>query len=124
MTRSGDRQYPNAVSLILIDADGKRRRLYLRSLQQVDSSAEQSLLVPVPVGASFSLPVDLDNYFSTSEGFGYKVMPGTYLVEAQLLGAGQFPSFREMDPQGRRFIGIKDDFPPTTNKLRIEVPSR
>jgi hypothetical protein len=41
-----------------------------------------SLVVPIPIGSTFSIPVDLEKYGP----FGYKLKPGTYSLEARLTG--------------------------------------
>jgi hypothetical protein len=62
MARDGKQQYPTAVSLILIDARSLQRLELNRPCQVVDAEKE-TLYLPLPVGASFSFSVDLDNYW-------------------------------------------------------------
>jgi hypothetical protein len=46
-----------------------------------------TFVLPLPVGATFSIPVDLDKYFSAaSREYDYKLTPGTYSLEAQFTG--------------------------------------
>jgi hypothetical protein len=47
------------------------------------------LIVPLPVGSTFSIPVDLEKYWAAaSKEFEYKLKPGTYFLEAQFSGIG------------------------------------
>jgi hypothetical protein len=86
MARGGKQQYPTAVSLILIDARSLQRLELNRPCQVVDAEKE-TLYLPLPVGASFSFPVDLDNYWVvTSKESDYKLKPGTYWLAAHLNG--------------------------------------
>ena len=88
--------------------------------------------LPVPVGATFSFPVDLHNYWAASpKEFEDKLKPGTYSLEAQFIGfigtdhrlplagvRGQVlllqASFDMVNP---KIGGL-----PTSNKLQFEVP--
>lgn len=58
MLANDRKQYPNAIVLILTDQDGKSRRLELRD-PAVIAGRMDPLIVPLPVGSSYSLPVDL-----------------------------------------------------------------
>jgi hypothetical protein len=64
MNRNGGHQYPNAISLILEDAQGQPQRLELKKSFQVSDARKAGLFLPLPVGATFSFPVDLDNYWA------------------------------------------------------------
>jgi len=78
MLANGRKQYPNAIVLILTDQDGKSRRLELRD-PAVIAGRMDPLIVPLPVGSSYSLPVDLDRYWAAaSREFEYKLNPGNY----------------------------------------------
>jgi hypothetical protein len=80
------RQYPDAVTLILTDAQGKVRRLQLGS-GHIVGGRPYPLVVPLPAGSTFSIPVDLDKYWVAEPvEFDYKLKPGNYSIEAQFTG--------------------------------------
>jgi hypothetical protein len=61
----------NAVVLALTDAQGKSRRLELREPTFIAGRMDPFVL-PIPVGATFSIPVDLDKYWAAeSKEFDY-----------------------------------------------------
>ena len=62
MLANGKRQYPNAVALTLTDAQGKSRRLDLREPAMIAGRLDP-FVVPIPVDATFSVPVNLDRYW-------------------------------------------------------------
>src|SRR5277367_5583336 len=80
MLANGKKQYPNAVVLTLIDAQGKSRQLDLREPFSVGGRLDP-LVLPIPAGAAFYIPVDLDKYWAAaSKEFDYKLKPGSYLL--------------------------------------------
>jgi hypothetical protein len=88
MTHNGERQYPTAVSLILANSQGESQRLELKGFRQVSGSANETLFPPLPAGAAFSLPVDLDSYWSAaSKEFDRSLKPGSYSLVAQFNGS-------------------------------------
>jgi len=102
MLANGKRQYPNAVVLALTDAQGKSRRLDLREPAFIAGRMDPFVL-PIPVGATFSIPVDLDKYWAAeSKEFDYKLKPGTYLLEAQFTGRGVSRQEANLDVPGER----------------------
>lgn len=93
MTGHAAEQYPTAVSLILVDAQGSEEWLELKRPHQVNDAKNEPLLLPLPVGATFSFGVDLENYWTpTLKESAYTRKPGTYLLAAHLAG------FRRADP--------------------------
>lgn len=83
MLANGKKQYPNAVALTLTDAQGKSRRLDLREPWYI-AGRLHPLVLPIPAGAAFSIPVDLDKYSAAaSKEFDYKLKPGNYSLAAQ-----------------------------------------
>lgn len=64
MTGHGAEQYPTAVLLILVDAQGSEEWLELKRPHQVNDAKNEPLLLPLPVGATFSFGVDLENYWT------------------------------------------------------------
>jgi hypothetical protein len=138
MSRNGGQQYPNAVSLILEDAHGLPQRLELKKSFQGSSAGSEALFLPLPVGATFSFPVDLDDYWTpTSKESDSRLKPGIYWLAAQFTGfngnrvilAAQgavqpgppilaVRTFDTVNPESA--LGA----PPISNTLRFEVPSR
>jgi hypothetical protein len=100
MLANGKKQYPNAVVLTLIDAQGKSRRLDLREPFAIGGRVDP-LVLPIPAGATFSVPVDLGKYWAAaSKEFDYKLKPGSYLVEAQFTGKGVSQQEANLDVKG------------------------
>jgi len=90
MLANGKKQYPDAVVLTLTDVrSGKARRLVnIREPMAIDGRVDP-LIVPLPVGSTFSIPVDLSNYWPTAPTEpDYKLEPGNYRLEAQFIGRG------------------------------------
>jgi hypothetical protein len=104
MLANGKRQYPNAVVLSLTDATGTSRQLNLREPFAVAGRLDPFIL-PMPVGASFSFSVDLDNYWAANSGeFGYKLKPGSYSIQAQLTGKSVSQQDANLDVKGIALI--------------------
>jgi hypothetical protein len=135
MTHDGKQQCPTAVSLILIDAR-LLQRLELNSSCQVSDAGKETLYLPLPVGASFSFPVDLDNYrVATLKESDYKLKPGTYWLAAHLNGfirTGPRYDARTQSVPGEtahvyRELMDQETYlnpPPISNKVEFQVPSR
>ena len=97
---NGKKQYPNAVVLAITDSQGKTRRFTLRE-PAIVAGRMDPLILPIPVGASFSISVDLDKYWAAASGeFDYKFKPGTYSLEAQFTGKGVSQREANLDVQG------------------------
>ena len=117
MLDNGRKQYPTAVFLNLTDAQGKSRRLDLIGPPSVGGRLD-TFVLSLPVGATFSMLVDLDKYFAAaSKEYDYKPTPGTYSLEAQFTGKG-VP--RDID----LLIGHYWEGTVKSNRLRFEVPNQ
>ena len=117
MLDNGRKQYPTAIFLNLTDAQGKSRRLDLIGPAGVGGRVD-TFVLSLPVGATFSMPVDLDKYFAAaSKEYDYKPTPGTYSLEAQFTGKG-VP--RDMD----LLLGHYWEGTVKSNQLRFEVPNQ
>jgi len=117
MLDNGRKQYPTAIFLNLTDTQGKSRRLDLIEPADVAGRLDPFVL-SLPVGATFSMPVDLDKYFApSSEEYDYKPTPGTYSLEAQFTGKG-VP--RDMD----LLLGHYWEGTVKSNRLRFDVPKK
>lgn len=125
MTRNGEQQYPTALSLIIVDAQGESRLLELKIPLQVRDAGRETLTLPLSVGATFSVPVDLDDYWApTFKGF-YTLKPGTYSLAAQF-NRMPFPKriFVVQAVGQRSFDMVNPRDGSTSNTLQFEVPSR
>ena len=125
MTRNGEQQYPAALSLIIVDAQGESRLLELKIPLQVRDAGRETLTLPLSVGATLSVPVDLDDYWApTFKGF-YTLKPGTYSLAAQF-NRMPFPKriFVVQAVGQRSFDMVNPRDGGTSNTLQFEVPSR
>ncbi|MGA7221525.1 MAG: hypothetical protein WA867_20040 [Candidatus Acidiferrales bacterium] len=117
MLDNGRKQYPTAIFLNLTDTQGKSRRLDLIGPAGVAGRLDPFVL-SLRVGATFSMPVDLDRYFAAaSKEYEYKPTPGTYSLEAQYTGKG-VP--RDMD----LLLGHYWEGTVKSNRLRFDVPKQ
>lgn len=120
---NGRRQYPKDIILILTDSQGKARRFDLRGPAHVAGRMDP-LIVPLPVGSTFSIAVDLDKYWAAaSKEFEYKLKPGTYFLEAQLSGRGLTQQEAKLDVKGLALMPYWTGSI-TSNRLRFEVSGR
>ena len=117
---NGRKQYPKDIILILTDSQGKARRFDLRGPAHVAGRMDP-LIVPLPVGSTFSIAVDLDKYWAAaSKEFEYKLKPGTYFLEAQLSGRGLTQQEANLDVKGLALMPYWTGSI-TSNRLRFEV---
>jgi hypothetical protein len=137
MARNGEQQYATAVSLILADPQGKPHWLELKRSLLGGDARREPLFLPLPVGGTFSFPVELENYWDgTSNEINYKLKPGTYRLAAHLAGfieTANRATFRTEGPgfqpiAGRSFDTVNPEIslgpPPISNTLQFEVPVR
>jgi hypothetical protein len=136
----GRHQYLTAVSLILEDEQGELQWLELRRSVPVGDPGTETVALPLPVGAVFSFPVDLDDYrlATSKESAAQKLKPGTYLIAAHLKGFSRVVRVAEPGVGVPvRFVepGLLSRFDtvnpetglgpaPVSKALRIEIPSR
>jgi hypothetical protein len=137
MSRDGERQYLDAVSLILEDPEGKPQRLELKKFFPTGDAGTR-LFLPLPVGATFSFPMDLRDYRAvTSKEFDSRLKPGTYWLAAQFIGIRNNSVILSAQGPGqagppilavRTFDIVNPESalgsPPISNTLRFEVPNR
>lgn len=122
MLANGRRQYPTAVILNITDSQGIHRRFDLIGPPGVAGRIDPFVL-PLPVGGTFSIPVDLDKYWaSASKDFDYKLPPGAYWIEAQFMGKSVSEREANLDSKNVSLFpyweGIVD-----SNELRFEIAS-
>ena len=93
MRADGSKQYPDRVHLLLTDTRGKLLELDMQPLgRAVGLSAGQlvPMLVPLPVGATFAFPVDLEDYYAPKQNIWSMDLPtGRYTLSAAYTGIGQ-----------------------------------
>ena len=79
----------DAIVLTLRDTHGKSRPLQLREPFTVAGQVDP-LVLPLPAGATFSIPVDFDKYLvmPRPEESDFRLQAGTYTLEAQFTGKG------------------------------------
>jgi hypothetical protein len=120
MLANGRRQYPNAIVLTITDSLGKARRFDLREPAYIAGRVDP-LIVPLPVGSTFSVPVDLDKYWAaTSKEFEYKLERGPYLLEAQFSGKAVPQQQANLDVKGIALMPFWMGSI-TSNRLQFEV---
>ena len=131
MAPAGPKEYATAISLTLFNSDGTPLRLEHIQATDENEATEKPLLLPLPSGATFSIPVHLENYRVTGfAGSRYEMKPGTYSIQARFNG---FNAATEIDPLPRaRILDGRFDEPfdrvvtdpvgsLTSNKLRFEI---
>jgi hypothetical protein len=134
MASDGTSQCPSAISLLLANSGGKPYRLERRGCLGSLREGKRTLFIPLPTGATFSLPLSLDTYWALgSTDFSPKLKPGTYSIVAQfsnLEGAQNFPPFtqgagRQVPITERPFDTVNSQRTrvPTSNVLQFEVGS-
>lgn len=121
------RQYPTSISLILHNAQGESQRLELKSSVEEGTAGNKTLLLPLPAGASFSLPIDLENYWAAaSKQSVYDLKPGAYSLEAEFVGLVETSDLAQLIRPGLRqvtfdrVIGM-DPLTHISNKVQFEV---
>jgi hypothetical protein len=117
MLANGKKQYPNNIFLTLTDAQGTSRRLDLIGPGIIAGRLDPFVL-PIPVDATFSIPVELDKYFAaTSKERDYKLTPGTYSLKAEFIG-------KDVAHDLDLLLASYWNGTVTSNQLRFEVLSR
>jgi len=119
MLANGRRQYADAITLLLGFPSGSKQRLVLMGPAFVAGRMDP-LVVPLPVGASFSIPVD----FTKFAPFGkdpLKLEPGTYVLQAQFQGKKAINP--NLDMQGMALMPYWTGTV-ISNKLQFEIGMR
>ena len=123
MLANGRKQYPEEIFLILTDSQGKARRFDLRGPAGIAGRMDP-LIVPLPVGSAFSIPVDLEKYWpAVSNEFDYKLKPGTYFLEAQFRGKGLTQQEANLDVKGLALMPYWTGSI-TSNRLQFEFSGK
>jgi hypothetical protein len=97
---NGSKQYPDALVLMIIDPQGKARQFDLIGPAAVAGRLDP-LILPLPVGSTFSLPVDLGKYWAApTKEFEYKSQRGTYSIQARFTGKAVSQQEANLDVKG------------------------
>jgi hypothetical protein len=118
MLANGKKQYPDAVVLTLTDSQGKPQRLALQGPFYIAGRVDP-LVLPIPIGSTFSIPVDLNRYGPPD----YKLKPGTYSLEAQVTGKGVSQQEANLDVKGIALMPYWKGTV-TSNQLRFEISNQ
>lgn len=131
MAPDGSRQYPSAISLLLVGPDGKPQRLVVKTSPDVTGrSHNKSFVLPLPAGATFSFPVNLHDYWIFhSNRVNSQLAPGRYLLTAQLTGPTDLMDVRFWNQTPRETPISEAPFDqvqqpsgiPTSNELQFEI---
>jgi hypothetical protein len=117
---NGSKQYPVAIVLTIIDPQGKARQFDLIGPGSIAGRLDP-LILPLPVGSTFSLPVDLEKYWAAaSKEFEYKFQRGTYSLEARFSGKAVSPQEANPDVKGIALMPYWTGTV-TSNRLQFEV---
>jgi len=123
MLGNGKSQYPIAVVLMLTDAQEKSRRLELRGPAIIGGRMDPFVL-PIPAGATFSIPADLDKYWApATQEFEFDLNHGAYSIEARFTGKSVSEPDANLDVKG---IALMPYWKGTarSNQLRFGVSSQ
>jgi len=104
MLANGKKQYPTAVTLVITDSAGKKRKLQLKGPAGIAGRVDD-LLVPLPVGAAYVLETRLSDYCCL-ETMEFRIEPasGQYTIAAAYKGEG--PKYVNSDTEGVRLISV------------------
>ena len=104
MLANGKKQYPTAVTLMLADASGQKRKLQLTGPPGVGGRIDD-LIVPLPVNAAYALELPLGDYwcFETKE-WRFQPAPGQYTITA--VYHGEAPHYINTGMEGIRLISV------------------
>jgi hypothetical protein len=122
MLANGKKQYPNAISLVVTDSKEKSLELGLPGPFFVAGRVDP-LVLPLPSGATFSLPVDLANCLPVSPSEPDYKFEGAYSIEARYTGKAVSSQEANLDTKGVAlmpyWIGTV-----TSNRLPFDVAGK
>lgn len=100
MLGNGKTQYADRIHLLLTGSDGKRLHLDMLGPAMVNGRVDP-MVVPLPPGATFTLPIDLRNYIAPREKVGDLALdPGHYTLTAEYEGVGVSQASANLDMKG------------------------
>lgn len=120
MLANGSKQYPSAIVLTIIDPQGKLRQFDLIGPGGIAGRMDP-LVLPLPTGSTFSLPVDLEKYWAAApKEFEYKFQNGTYSLEARFSGKAVTSQEANLDVKGIALMPYWTGTV-TSNRLQFEI---
>jgi hypothetical protein len=113
MLANGRKQYPDAVAVLITNPKGETEECGFQGPSGV-AGWVGPFVVPVPAGASFSLPIDLKKWtnewkscFAPRKYIELSLAPGKYALRVQLTGKSQ----------GNEHLPPIPDLPPSTKSM-------
>jgi len=106
MLANGKKQYPDAIRLSLTDTSGSVLLLELIGPGFIAGRVDP-LIVPLPRGATFSLPVDMSDYSSPKANvWKLNFTPGQYILSANYTGKAVPATDANLDMKGVALLPI------------------
>jgi hypothetical protein len=97
---NGKKQYADGIRLLLTDPQGKLLHLDMTGPGLIAGRVDP-MVVPLPVGATFLLPIDLKDYSAPKEKiWDLDLTPGEYTVSVEYTGVGVPRRAANLDMQG------------------------
>jgi hypothetical protein len=124
MLANGARQYPRAVTLLLIDSEGKQHHAELAEPTLIAGRVDP-FIVPLPKGASLKLPLYFFKYFNFAANHvmeEFKLDPVKhYTVQAQFTGIAISQATANLDIKG---IALMPFWTGTVSSNNIEIGAK
>jgi hypothetical protein len=122
MLANGKKQYPNAICLVVTDANGKARQFTMIGPGAIGGRLDPFVL-PLPTQAALSLSINLKDYWaSKSREWEYK-FSGSYSIEARYVGEAMPSGSSNLDMRGYElmpyWIGTV-----ASNSLKFDVSAK
>jgi hypothetical protein len=100
MLANGKKQYADRLRLLLTDPNGKLLHLEMTG-PAIIAGRVDPMVVPLPMGAAFVLPIDLKDYSAPKEKiWALDLTPGEYRLSAEYTGVGVPQRAANLDMQG------------------------
>jgi hypothetical protein len=100
MLDNGREQYVDRIHLLLTSDKGEQLHLQMAGPAMIMGRADP-LVVPLPAGATFTLPIDLRNYIALQEKvWNLSLDPGHYTLTAEYEGVGVSQASANLDMKG------------------------
>ena len=100
MLGNGREQYAYRIRLLLTGAHGEQLHLEMLMPPTINGRVD-TMVVPLPPGATFTLPIDLRNYIAPQEKVWDLALPaGRYMLTAEYKGEGVSEAPVNLDMQG------------------------
>ena len=107
MLGNGREQYADRIHLLLTGPHGGQFHLAMRSPAIINGRVD-TMVVPLPPGATFTLPIDLRNYNESQDKvWELSLAPGQYTLTAEYTGAGVAQAGANLDLKGIRLMPFR-----------------